>query len=342
MSDLRTGDDAAGRARRPRHDVIDLRDDAALQPAVTGGKAAALAQAVRAGIDTLPGVVLTTRFSQAVDRGQRVPGHPAVQEAFGRAGGDHQSLVARSSSVRRGHGRELDGRSVRLGHRHRGPRGVHLLGADRARLTGPRRRAVRSDRRARAAARHTRVRRRAVRRRPRHRPNRPPRGVRGRRWTRAARERARERFALPDRRGGRDPRARHPRRPRARSVRPAPARGALEAGGAGLRLAAGRRVGDRPGEPFAPPAVATRHHRAPRCAPRPDLRTGPRRRDVPRAADRARARPVGAAPARRGARGGAARRHRIPSRRRGVRGRRVRARPRRHRPAPHRRHHPPR
>jgi pyruvate,water dikinase len=99
MSDLRTGHDAVGTARRHAPDVIDLREEGALQPAVTGGKAAALARAVRAGIDALPGVVLTTTFSRAVDHGQRVPGHPAVHEAFGRAGGDHQSLVARSSSV---------------------------------------------------------------------------------------------------------------------------------------------------------------------------------------------------------------------------------------------------
>src|SRR3954471_11311174 len=100
MSDLRTGEGAVGSgARTSSPDVIDLRDDSALSSSVTGGKAAALARAVRAGIDTLPGVVLTTRFSQAVDRGQLVPGHPAVAEAFGRAGGDHQSLVARSSSM---------------------------------------------------------------------------------------------------------------------------------------------------------------------------------------------------------------------------------------------------
>ena len=71
MSDLRTGGDAVGSARRHSPDVIDLREEGALQPAVTGGKAAALARAVRAGIDALPGVVLTTNFSQAVDHGQR-------------------------------------------------------------------------------------------------------------------------------------------------------------------------------------------------------------------------------------------------------------------------------
>ena len=63
MSDLRTGGDAVGSARRHAPDVIDLREEGALQPAVTGGKAAALARAVRAGIDALPGVVLTTTFS---------------------------------------------------------------------------------------------------------------------------------------------------------------------------------------------------------------------------------------------------------------------------------------
>ena len=80
--------------------MIDLREEGALQPAVTGGKAAALARAVRAGIDAAARASCSPPTSpQAVDHGQRVPGHPAVHEAFGRAGGDHQSLVARSSSV---------------------------------------------------------------------------------------------------------------------------------------------------------------------------------------------------------------------------------------------------
>jgi phosphohistidine swiveling domain-containing protein len=79
--------------------VVDLGDDAAREPALTGGKAAALARAATAGLATLPGVVLTTAFSDAVDRGANVARHPAVREAYERAGGDRAALVARSSSV---------------------------------------------------------------------------------------------------------------------------------------------------------------------------------------------------------------------------------------------------
>jgi phosphohistidine swiveling domain-containing protein len=81
------------------HFVVDLRHEEAREPALTGGKAAALSAAAVAGLDILPGVVLTTAFSDAVDAGAAVAGHPAVAEAFRRAGGEHQDLVARSSSV---------------------------------------------------------------------------------------------------------------------------------------------------------------------------------------------------------------------------------------------------
>ena len=43
--------------------------------------------------------MLTTAFSQVVDGGVAVATHPAVAEAYARAGGDDQALVARSSSV---------------------------------------------------------------------------------------------------------------------------------------------------------------------------------------------------------------------------------------------------
>jgi pyruvate,water dikinase len=79
--------------------VVDLHDDAAREPALAGGKAAALARGASADLATLPGVVLTTAFSNAVDGGADVAGHPAVREAFDRAGGDRAPLVARSSSV---------------------------------------------------------------------------------------------------------------------------------------------------------------------------------------------------------------------------------------------------
>src|SRR5918995_2458987 len=79
--------------------VVELDDEAARDPALTGGKSAALARAAAAGLATLPGVVLTTAFSDAVDGGAEVASHPAVKEAFELAGGDQRSLVARSSSV---------------------------------------------------------------------------------------------------------------------------------------------------------------------------------------------------------------------------------------------------
>src|ERR671910_502269 len=79
--------------------VVELDDEAARDPALTGGKSAALARAAAAELATLPGVVLTTAFSNAVDGGAEVASHPAVKEAFELAGGDQRSLVARSSSV---------------------------------------------------------------------------------------------------------------------------------------------------------------------------------------------------------------------------------------------------
>ena len=79
--------------------VVDLADEPAHESELTGGKAAALARGASAGLSTLPGVVLTTAFCDAVDAGADVAGHPAVRDAFDRAGGDERSLVARSSSV---------------------------------------------------------------------------------------------------------------------------------------------------------------------------------------------------------------------------------------------------
>jgi pyruvate,water dikinase len=79
--------------------VVSLDDEAARAVELTGGKAANLAQAAVAGLSTLPGVVLTTAFSDAVDAGAAVADHPAVREAFDRADGANRSLVARSSSV---------------------------------------------------------------------------------------------------------------------------------------------------------------------------------------------------------------------------------------------------
>ena len=79
--------------------VADLREPAAVDPALTGGKAAALARAANRGIVTLPGMVLTTAFSDAVDAGADIALHPAVREVFEGVGGGLTDLVARSSSV---------------------------------------------------------------------------------------------------------------------------------------------------------------------------------------------------------------------------------------------------
>ena len=94
--DLRTALDDAP-IERPL--VVDLDDVAAIDAALTGGKAAALARGRTAGLASLPGVVLTTVFSDAIDAGGEVASHAAVRETFERVGGDHKALVARSSSV---------------------------------------------------------------------------------------------------------------------------------------------------------------------------------------------------------------------------------------------------
>jgi pyruvate,water dikinase len=85
--------------QKTRPFVVSLDDESAQDPSLTGGKSAALARGRRAGLSTLPGVVLTTAFCDAIDAGADVAAHPALKEAFDRAGGDRQSLVARSSSV---------------------------------------------------------------------------------------------------------------------------------------------------------------------------------------------------------------------------------------------------
>src|SRR5688572_9945550 len=79
--------------------VVGLDDAAALDVTLTGGKAAALARGATAGLDVLPGLVLTTAFCDLVDAGADVMTHDAVRDAFDRAGGPRRSLVARSSSV---------------------------------------------------------------------------------------------------------------------------------------------------------------------------------------------------------------------------------------------------
>ena len=99
MTDAQVGATAPPTVGDQRPLIVDLRDEVGFDPALTGGKAAALARAAAAGLDTLPGVVLTTAFCRSIDEGAEVAQHAAVREAFERAGGDASSLVARSSSV---------------------------------------------------------------------------------------------------------------------------------------------------------------------------------------------------------------------------------------------------
>ncbi|MGH9032407.1 MAG: hypothetical protein ACRDZV_09760, partial [Acidimicrobiia bacterium] len=80
MSDVYTGT-ASPSAETERPFIVELGDEAAHDPLLTGGKAAALGRGAAAGLATLPGVVLTTAFCDAVDGGVAVAGHPAVKEA---------------------------------------------------------------------------------------------------------------------------------------------------------------------------------------------------------------------------------------------------------------------
>ena len=94
--DVRTARRAAA-TERPL--VVALDDPAAVDSSLTGGKAAALSRGKTSGLASLPGVVLTTAFSDAVDAGAELRTHDAVRQAFDQAGGDQRPLVARSSSV---------------------------------------------------------------------------------------------------------------------------------------------------------------------------------------------------------------------------------------------------
>lgn len=79
--------------------VVDLADPSAVEEEVVGAKAANLALAARAGLATLPGVVLTTAFCSDLDGARDLRAQPALQEVFAAAGGPTHRLVARSSSV---------------------------------------------------------------------------------------------------------------------------------------------------------------------------------------------------------------------------------------------------
>ena len=80
-----------GSEERMKPFVVDLREPAAVDPSLTGGKAAALARAANRGLATLArrrpddGVLGRRRR-----RRRRRLRHPAVREAFDRAGGEQQ------------------------------------------------------------------------------------------------------------------------------------------------------------------------------------------------------------------------------------------------------------
>ena len=318
MSDLRTGGDAVGSARRHSPDVIDLREEGALQPAVTGGKAAALARAVRAGLDDAAG---RRPHHRLLGGGRPRPARARPPSGAGgvRTGRRRPPVARRPQLVGgRGHGRLVDGRPVRLGHRHR-----------RASTSSPPRCRACSTR-GRAPARPTSP--IAVLVQPLHRAARsaacmfgidPVTGRTDRRVVSAVHG-GPEPLVSGEVDGSRVPARRATarslefdaeRRPAARPVRPAPAR---------------RRCRSRVARVFGGPQdvewaidddgtlwllqsrpVTTEVRGVPAG---PIYGPGPGRRDVPRAAHRARARPLGPAAARRGARGGAARRHGDPRR----------------------------
>ena len=170
-------------------EIVTLTDARALEVGLTGSKAAALARAAVAGIDTLAGVVLTTAFTAAVDARGEARDHPAVRRCFELAEGDRRPLVARELVGPGGHRRVVDGRSVRLHHRHR-----HLRSLRGRRPVGPRLprasgRARVSDRGAGPTADRTSLRRGALRCRPCDRANRSEDRVGGGRWAGAPRQR---------------------------------------------------------------------------------------------------------------------------------------------------------
>ena len=83
VSGVSPGADVGAASGRPL--AVDLADAAAHDAALTGGKAKALATASQVGLPTLPGIILTTVFSDLVD----VDAVPDVGVAFELAGGLH-------------------------------------------------------------------------------------------------------------------------------------------------------------------------------------------------------------------------------------------------------------
>jgi phosphoenolpyruvate synthase/pyruvate phosphate dikinase len=75
-----------------RSAVIELGDPRALDPAMTGAKASALARAAAAGFPVLPGFAIAT--SADVDRDL-----DAIEDAWSRLSSESTPLIVRSSST---------------------------------------------------------------------------------------------------------------------------------------------------------------------------------------------------------------------------------------------------
>ena len=305
---LRNHDDPSDRHLGP--ELVTLSDEHATDGRLTGSKAAALAVASVAGVSTLPGVVLTTAFTATIDADPAQSGeHPAIRTLPSIWPAAASSpLVARSSSVVEDTaGSSMAGQFDSV---------IGITGFDAVR----RRRATvldsaarpappEPDRRARPAVDRARVGGVLFGVDPVTGAHRPTGGVRGRRRARAARERRGRRLAVRARRPGQVIETDRGDGPELSAPTCAPAGRAVEAGGPCLRRPPGRRVGHRHRRSPLAAADPSGHHRDPGRPVGPDLRTGSGGRDLPRAAHRARARSLGAAAARRGPRGRAARRH---------------------------------
>lgn len=92
---------ADGEDDEPSASLLDLDDDRATDPTIAGGKAAALATVRRAGGRTLPGLILSTELSRAIDRGADLTELGAIDQAFAFAARhwEGRPVIARSSSV---------------------------------------------------------------------------------------------------------------------------------------------------------------------------------------------------------------------------------------------------
>ena len=264
---------------------------------ITGGKAAALAKATRAGLSTLPGWVLTTSFCEAVDAGQDVATHAAVRDVYELAGGGARALVARSSSV------VEDSAESSMAGRFESVIGIVGFEAFvKAVVTVLDSRAPgggdgSSDRGAGAAVDRAGVRWRPVRRRPGHRAERSPGCLRGCRRPGAVGEWRGRWIPFRARRLRQTAADGHVTGAVAPQGRAAAAVGSLVTGRGSVRVAAGRRVGRRYGWGAVAAAVPAGDDRDPGRSVGSRLRARPHRRDVPGTADRVGARPLGSSAA---------------------------------------------